>query len=198
MKGIKTIFILITIAAILILIAISIYGIQENGIRHVNRYLARFNFIIFIFIFISSSLNSILQTSLTTQLMKLRSHLWIAFTSIMFLRILTIIAFYQIVLIAPQEILISIGRGLGLFLALTMALTTNQYSIDLFGEKVWKMIHNVGIYGLWFIYAFTFIGRVSISRGYIPIACIPFIILIIRVIGKVVGKKKNIHNDNIA
>jgi len=64
MKGIKTIFILITIAAILILIAISIYGIQENGIRHVNRYLARFNFIIFIFIFISSSLNSILQTSM--------------------------------------------------------------------------------------------------------------------------------------
>lgn len=51
-----------------------------------------------------------------------------------------------------------IGGGLGYFLLYLMALTSSAASVRALG-KWWKRLHRFGIHYLWFVFAFSYFGR---------------------------------------
>jgi DMSO/TMAO reductase YedYZ heme-binding membrane subunit len=54
------------------------------------------------------------------------------------------------------------GGGLGYLFILLMALTSNDASQRLLG-RAWTALHSAGIYFLWFIFLFTYMGPARVS-----------------------------------
>jgi DMSO/TMAO reductase YedYZ heme-binding membrane subunit len=54
-----------------------------------------------------------------------------------------------------------IGGGGAYVLLAAMVATSNDASVRALGIRTWKRLHTVGLYWLWFIFAFSYLGRVA-------------------------------------
>jgi hypothetical protein len=54
-----------------------------------------------------------------------------------------------------------IGGGLGFAFFFAMALTSSDAAVAALGRRSWKLLHTVGAYWIWFIFALTFWGSVQ-------------------------------------
>jgi hypothetical protein len=60
------------------------------------------------------------------------------------------------------------GAGLGYVFLYAMAATSFDRSVKWLGFRRWKILHTVGLYYLWSIFAFTYLGRLKQSFAYLP------------------------------
>jgi len=80
--------------------------------------------------------------------------------------------------------------GLVFVLIFFMLLTSFDRSARWFSAKTWKMGHNVGNYGVWFVFMVSYFGRIVVGRfAYAPLALL--IVLSISIRYAAWKKKKN-------
>lgn len=166
-------------------------GFTELATRLCIRLSAKISASLFSLAFAASSLHYFFKRPWTTWILTNRKYLGISFAIVhlMHLGFLGILHlyFHPIFEVAATSSLI--GGGLAyLFLALMLATSFERFS-KMITHRQWILLHTIGGYWIWFIFAKSYWKRVMIEMEYLPLLLLFAVVLILR-IGKVIFKQK--------
>jgi methionine sulfoxide reductase heme-binding subunit len=78
-----------------------------------------------------------------------------------------------------------IGGGLAYVFIAAMTATSFDRTAEMIGPRAWKILHTVGSYYIWLIFANSYIGRALAMPEYIPAAAIVVLALGLRIAARV-------------
>jgi methionine sulfoxide reductase heme-binding subunit len=122
------------------------------------RYTARVAFPLFLVAYSASSLLALWPGEATRAILRTRRQWGLSFALAHFIHLWALISFY---VISAREVsaLTVLGGGLAYVMIVIMALTSNTWSVRRLG-RWWQRLHSFGIHWIWFIFTFTYFGRV--------------------------------------
>jgi DMSO/TMAO reductase YedYZ heme-binding membrane subunit len=126
-----------------------------------NRYLARFSFLVFVAIYAASPLASLMPGRATSSLIRIRRSLGLGYALIMAAHVCAIGAYQMTAGSESIDIVAGIGGGAGFVLIGALAATSNDKAMRRLGARNWKRLHTGALHWLWVIYTFTYLGRIS-------------------------------------
>lgn len=126
-----------------------------------NRYLARFSFLVFIPIYAASPLASMFPGMATASLLRIRRSLGLGYALIMAAHVCAIGAYQMTAGSESIDIVSGIGGGIGFVSIGALAATSNDDAIRRLGVQNWKRLHAAALQWLWLIYTVTYLGRIS-------------------------------------
>ncbi len=140
-----------------VMIAFLLGGDVMNQVQLATRYTARVSFPLFLIVYSASSLLRLWPNDLTKMLVRNRRQwgLGFAFSHSVHLAAL---ATYLIGFGHQSSVTTLFGGGAAYVLMYLMAATSNGASMKALGIW-WKRLHTLGIHTLWFVFAFTYFGR---------------------------------------
>ena len=131
------------------------------------RYTARVAFPLFLLTYLASSLFTLWPSALPQALVRTRRQWGLSFALAHFIHLGALISFYKISGWEVSSETLA-GGGLAYVMLALMAATSNNWSVRRLG-RWWKRLHSFGIHWLWFIFTFTYFGRLtdpeSFERG---------------------------------
>jgi len=148
------------LSAAIVIGTLGLVGTGEEGLRLVNRYLARLAFYLFLPAYSASALHRLWKSPATKWMMRERRSLGLGYAVAQLAHLGMIFA--QISASAePFEITVGLVVG-GSAMALTvaMAATSSDAAQRRLGMRAWKRLHTVGIHFIWFIYLASYQGNV--------------------------------------
>ncbi|MEP6786523.1 MAG: hypothetical protein ABI898_12415 [Sphingomonadales bacterium] len=122
------------------------------------RYTARVSFAVFLVVYLASSLWRLRRNELTRTILRRRRQWGLAFALSHTIH-LAALAWFTIGFQHAPRMTTLLGGGLGYALMFAMVLTSNDASQRMMGIW-WKRLHTAGIHWLWFIFAFSYLGRI--------------------------------------
>jgi methionine sulfoxide reductase heme-binding subunit len=122
-----------------------------------SRFTARASFALFLVTYAASSLVRLWPGNATRLIMRHRRQWGLGFAWAHSVHLVAL-ALYNIVILNMPGVQALAGGGLAYALMFVMALTSNRASMKALGVW-WKRIHSAGIHWLWFIFAFSYFGR---------------------------------------
>jgi DMSO/TMAO reductase YedYZ heme-binding membrane subunit len=126
------------------------------------RYTARAAFLLFLPVFVASSWNRLWPSDASRFAMRRRRALGLSFATAHTIHLGALTAFQVTTGEVPNAVTL-IGGG-GAFLAMfAMVATSNDAAVRRLGRS-WLRLHKVGIYWLWFVFTFSYAGRVAEGR----------------------------------
>lgn len=136
-------------------------GSNEAGLLLLNRSLVRISFPLFLVAFTASALQRLWPNELTRALVRDRRGIGLSFALAHFAHLGAIVALFVRTgrPVEPDASLV-VG-GLGYAFIAAMAATSNDASQRALGVRGWTRLHRTGAYLVWFIFAFTYAGRVA-------------------------------------
>lgn len=122
------------------------------------RYTARIGFFLLILTYSASSLVRLWPTDLTRSILRQRKYWGLGFAAS---HTVHLYALTKAVLLSstPPSLATLIGGGFGYVVLYAMALTSFPWAYKALG-KWWKRLHSFGIHYLWFVFAFSYFGRI--------------------------------------
>jgi methionine sulfoxide reductase heme-binding subunit len=123
------------------------------------RYTARASFAVFLFVYSASSLLRLWPNATTKSLVRYRRQWGLSFALAHTIH-LGALAYYNIIILNMPGLQALLGGGLAYGLMFVMAATSNNASMRLMGHW-WKRVHTFGIHWIWFIFTFSYFGRLS-------------------------------------
>ena len=124
------------------------------------RYSARISFFFFTVSFLASSIHYFLSNSLTNFIINNRRHIGLSFALSHIIHLVALTSFFVTTNQNP-DIDTVLGGGLAYLAMYIMAFTSNDNAVRKIGFKRWKLIHKVGANYIAFIFAFTYLGRIT-------------------------------------
>ena len=124
------------------------------------RYTARISFFFFTVSFLASSIHYFLSNSLTNFIRNNRRHIGLSFALAHTIHLVALTSFFVTTNQNP-DIDTVLGGGLAYLAMYIMAFTSNDNAVRKIGFKRWKLIHKVGANYIAFIFAFTYLGRIT-------------------------------------
>jgi methionine sulfoxide reductase heme-binding subunit len=164
-------------------------GTGEAGLRMWIRATARTSLALFGAAFAASSLRSLWRTPATGWLLRQRRYLGLSFAVSHALHALAILGLALVLGDAFEinAVTVIFGGGAYLMIAL-MAATSSDRAYAWLGRRRWHLLHKVGVYWIWFIFAnsYTARGVMAIARGsesiaYLPVALFVWALLGVRI-----------------
>ncbi len=122
------------------------------------RWTARVGFPIFILTYSASSLVRLWPNAMTRTVLRYRRQWGLGFAFAHSVHLMALVTFLD-VSGQPPKLPTLVGGGGGYLLLYAMALTSNDASMRAMGVW-WKRLHTVGIHWLWFIFTFSYFGRI--------------------------------------
>ncbi len=126
------------------------------------RYTARVGFPVFIITYAASSLFALWPSDLTLTLLRTRRQWGLGFALTHGVHLAALTGFNMIANNIPALTTL-VGGGGAYVILYVMALTSNGASMRLLG-RWWKRLHTLGIHWLWFIFVFSYFGRLVGDR----------------------------------
>ena len=145
-------------ASILVLVGHGLADTPLEQWRLAARYTARFSFPIFLLVFVASSWNRLAPSALSRLLVRRRRALGLAFATAHTVHLGALVTFNAIAGVVPTPATLLVGGG-AYAAMFAMALTSNDASVRRLGRN-WVRLHKAGIYWLWFVFTFSYGGRV--------------------------------------
>lgn len=135
---------------------------QLEGWQLAARWTARVGFPIFILTYAASSLGRLYPNGLTRTIWRDRRWWGLGFAMAHTVHLYALVVFYQL---SGRDVSVTtlIGGGGAYAIMYLMALTSNDAAMRALGKN-WKRLHTAGIYWLWFIFTFSYFGRVMEGR----------------------------------
>lgn len=133
-------------------------GLEEQW-RLAARYTARVGFPIFLLTYAASSLAKLWPGDATRSVLRHRRQWGLAFAFTHSVHLVALVMAYAVVSQWPSASTLA-GGGLAYALLYAMAITSNDASQRALG-RWWKRLHTLGIHWLWFIFAFSYAGRIA-------------------------------------
>jgi methionine sulfoxide reductase heme-binding subunit len=121
------------------------------------RYTARASFAIFLIVYSASSLLRLWPSAATKSLVRYRRQWGLGFALAHTIH-LGALAYYNIIILNMPGLQALLGGGLAYGLMFVMAATSNNSSMRMMG-RWWKRVHIFGIHWIWFIFTFSYFGR---------------------------------------
>ena len=124
------------------------------------RYTARISFFFFLISFIAGSIHYFFSNAFTRSIKSNRRYIGLSFALTHTIHLVALISFFVSINQNPDTDTLA-GGGLAYLTMYIMALTSNDNAVRKIGFKRWKLIHKVGANYIAFIFAFTYLGRVT-------------------------------------
>lgn len=121
------------------------------------RYTARASFAVFLIVYSASSLLRLWPSANTKSLVRYRRQWGLGFALAHTIH-LGALAYYNIIILNMPGLQALLGGGLAYGLMFVMAATSNRASMRMMG-RWWKRVHIFGIHWIWFIFTFSYFGR---------------------------------------
>ncbi len=122
------------------------------------RWTARAGFPIFILTYSASSLARLWPNDTTKAMLRHRRQWGLGFAFAHTVHLVALVTFLK-VSGEPPKLLTLVGGGAAYVLLYAMAVTSNDAAMRALGVW-WKRLHRFGIHWLWFVFTFTYFGRI--------------------------------------
>jgi methionine sulfoxide reductase heme-binding subunit len=122
-----------------------------------SRYTARASFAVFLIVYSASSLLRLWPSAMTKALVRHRRQWGLGFALAHTIH-LGALAYFNIIILNMPGLQALLGGGLAYGLMFVMAATSNNASMKAMGIW-WKRVHTAGIHWIWFIFTFSYFGR---------------------------------------
>jgi methionine sulfoxide reductase heme-binding subunit len=164
-------------------------GTGEVGLRTLIRATARTSLVLFGAAFTASSLRSLWRTPTTGWLLRQRRYFGLSFAFSHALHLLAILGLSLVLGDAFEidAVTLIFGGGAYVMIAL-MAATSSDRAYAWLGRHRWHLLHKVGVYWIWIIFANSYTARavMAVARGteslsYVPVALFIWALLGVRI-----------------
>jgi DMSO/TMAO reductase YedYZ heme-binding membrane subunit len=136
------------------------YGTGEEGARMLVRATARTSFALFLAAFLASPLHSFRDRAATRWLVRNRRYLGVSFAlshTVHGAAILALVRHTE----GATDATTSVAGGLAYLFLAAMVATSFDRSAAWLGPTAWRRLHRTGMYYLWFVFTFTYLGSVT-------------------------------------
>ena len=160
--------------ASLLAVILGLVGIDERGLRILVRASARTSLTLFLPVFGASSLWQLYRSPFTAWLRRNRRYLGVSFAFSHFLHLVIVASlaasfphpFYE----QSVNVVVVGGGGIVSLFVAAMAATSFDRTAAWLGPRRWKIVHTVGAYGVWGVFAFDYVQLALRSLLYLPAA----------------------------
>lgn len=140
-----------------------------EGWRLAARYTARFSFLCFLPVYIASAWHRLAPGDVSRWMMKNRRSLGLGFATAHTVHLGALTSFNLVAGQSPNLVTL-VGGGGAYLLMFAMVATSNDAAVRRLGARSWKRLHALGIHWLWFVFAFSYGGRVAEGRlAFVPL-----------------------------
>lgn len=164
-------------ATIAVAIGLGLADTPVEQWRLAARYTARFSVTIFLVVFVASSWNRLAPSAASRFVLKRRRAMGLAFATAHTIHLGALVAYNVLAGEVPNAVTLAGGGG-AYVMMFAMAATSNDASVRALGRN-WVRLHKVGIYWLWFIFTFSYGGRVFGGKPEFA----PFFVLLVAGLG---------------
>jgi len=171
--------------ALALLATLGAHGGGEDGARAVLRVSARTSVSLFLLAFTASSLHWWLRRDWTRWLLRNRRYVGVSFAVSHLYHLLTLAA---IALAYPHPFLdrlglvTILGGGLAYLFIAAMAATSSDRAVHWLGARRWKLLHTVGGYYVWIIFAQSYLPRAAREAWLAPFFAALVAALVLRLV----------------
>lgn len=185
MVGWCTLLLAIMAAAILI-----VGGTGEAGWRTLIRATAETSFVLFMAAFVASALARLWPTAATRWMLQNRRYLGVSFAVSHSLHLTAIIMLARVAAdhfrVDPVTL---IGGGTAYLFVAAMTATSFDRSAAWIGPRAWRLLHTVGAHFLWLVFALQYVGLVTRSPAYAPLAIATLAAMAVRIAAWIRGRR---------
>lgn len=172
------------VALVLVAAAVlTVEGFNEASIRILVRATARVAVALFLLAFTASSLHNLFQTNWSAGLLRNRRYIGVSFALAHGCHLLTLVAlgvWFPYPFREKLNAVTLIGGGLAYAFIAAMAATSSDAAIRWLGARRWKLLHTIGAYYIWILFAQAYAPRAMHSAAYVPAAVAVFGALALR------------------
>ncbi|MDA0339714.1 MAG: hypothetical protein O2910_07750 [Proteobacteria bacterium] len=129
-----------------------------------RRWTARVSFAFFIAAFVASALVRLNSGAAGKWLLRNRRYLGLNFALTRAVHLWALVTFFRLSGERVEAVTIVFG-GLAYFLAAALAATSNDFSVRKLGKN-WRRLHLTGVWYVWVIFTYTFLGQALEKPGY--------------------------------
>lgn len=161
-------------------------GTGEPGLRMLIRATARTSLVLFGAVFAASSLRSLWRVPATGWLLRERRYLGLSFAFSHALHALAILGLGLVLGDAFEVTPVTAIFGGGAYgMIALMAATSSDRAYAWLGRRRWHLLHRVGVYWIWIIFANSYTARaaMAIARGSESLAYVPVALFIWALLG---------------
>jgi len=157
---------------------------RANAWQLAARYTARVAFPPFLALFVASAWQRLAPGPVPRWLVRHRRALGLAFATMFTVHLVCLTGFSLANGTVPEPSTLIVGGGA--FVALyALALTSTDGAVRRLGAQRWRRLHTFGVYYLWFIFTFSYVGRVVRAPDFFAVfalACVAA--LAVRLVGR--------------
>jgi sulfoxide reductase heme-binding subunit YedZ len=151
--------------AVMSALVLAAAGTGEEGVRMLIRATARSSAVLFLIAFLARSLRQLWRSDATAFALKNRRYFGVSAAVSHAIHLAAIVWLSVAFPAAYQADLIALlFGGLGFVLLFAMAATSSDAAVRTLGRARWNVLHRLGAWYVWFIFAFTFVP--DPSRGW--------------------------------
>ncbi len=134
------------------------HGISETGWQLATRYTVRVSFPLFLLTYLAGPLLILWRSESSRWLMRNRRYLGLSFAIAHTTHLAALTSLFIFIGEAP-DLTVMLGGGLAYALMFAMAATSNDQCVKALGVN-WNRLHKAGLHTLWFVFLFTYLGRI--------------------------------------
>jgi methionine sulfoxide reductase heme-binding subunit len=179
----------VTVALILVVtMEAMVASAPVEGVRGIIRATARSSFALFALAFTASAACYFWPNAWTRWQLRNRRYLGVSFAVSHLVHLLAIFALGQL---APAELAAEanavtwIFGGLAYVFIGLMTATSFDSTARLIGPRAWSLLHTIGSYYIWLIFANSYLARATMIPAYIPVAALVVFILGLRITARI-------------
>ena len=144
------------------------------------RYTARLAFPIFILVFIASSWHRLSPSRISRAIVRRRRALGLAFATAHTIHLGALVANNAVAGQIPDAVAL-IGGGGAYLVMFAMVVTSTDAAVRRLGRN-WLRLHKLGVYWIWFVFTFSYLGRVlGGKREFAPLLGIALAAIALRI-----------------
>jgi hypothetical protein len=166
----------------LAVLQVACFGTGEEGIRVIVRSSARTSVLLFALAITASSFRSLWRTQITTWLLANRRYVGVSFAVSHAIHLLALAALART---TPEfsgtlDATTLVGGGLAYAFIFAMAFTSSDAAVRVLGRRRWHLLHKVGGWYIWILFAQSTLSRALEDAAYAPVALMVLAIPVIR------------------
>lgn len=136
----------------------------KEGWQLAARYTARSGFLLFFLpVFAASAWHRLAPSAASRWAMRRRRGLGLGFATTHTIHLVSLVTFNVLAGTVPDPATLIVGGGAYVML-FVMAATSSDAAVRRLGAQRWQRLHRVGLYWLWFVFTFSYAGRVADGR----------------------------------
>ena len=180
--------------------AIVTAGVNEESIRMLVRATARVSVTLFLLTFIATSLQRFVPGDTSAWLLRNRRYIGVSFAAVHaeHLALLGVLGVWYTHSFVDRLNAGTVACGVLAYLFIAaMAATSSDAAVRAMGHRKWKLLHTVGAYYIWILFAQSYIPRAIKSAFYWPFAIALVGALALRITYVAVHKSKRVTEQTV-